>query len=384
MTDLIYQKEILEDARTLRHELHRWPEVSGNEYRTSEKLHARLKTCQPDALIQFANLGIAAIFRGEQAGKSVLIRGDFDALPIQETNTFAHRSAVPGVSHKCGHDGHAAILYALARHWSVKRPATGTAILLFQPAEENGEGARGVLADPQFAGLQPDFAVAFHNLPGYKLHQVVVREGAFTAAAHSIIVKLHGKTAHAAEPELGLNPALAMAEITQQLHALQVPDLERSDFRLVTPVFSRMGEKSYGVSAGYGEVHFTLRAWSNAVMAKLEEDCVSVVHSVTQAYGITPEIDWTERFFANQNHIRVVEAIRAAAQENELDLHERTTPFKWGEDFGVFTEKFPGAMFGIGAGSQHPALHHPDYDFPDEIIGTAVQMFLSIYDHLQH
>lgn len=384
MTDWINQNEILADAQMLRRELHRCPEVSGKEYRTSEKLYARLKACQPDALIQFSNLGIAAIFQGAQPGKTVLVRGDFDALPIQETNSFDHRSVVPGVSHKCGHDGHAAVLYALARYWSVQRPANGTAILLFQPAEENGEGAKGVLADPQFADLQPDFAVAFHNLPGYPLHQVVIREGAFTAAAHSIIVKLHGKTAHAAEPELGLNPALAMAEITQRLHALQVSNLDRPDFRLVTPVFSTMGERSYGVSAGYGEVHFTLRAWDNAVMAKLEQDCVSEISAVAKAYGLTPEMGWTEHFFANQNQVKVVNAIRAAAQENKLNLKERLTPFKWGEDFGVFTEKFPGAMFGVGAGMEHPALHHPDYDFPDEIIGTAVQLFVSIYSQLQH
>lgn len=375
--------DIIKDAISLRKYLHQHPEVSSHEEKTSEYLLEHLKACEPDELIEFANYGIAAIFKGNKEGKKILIRGDFDALPIEEINDFEHKSINPGVSHKCGHDGHAAILYALARNLSVKRPKQGEAILLFQPAEENGEGAKGIFRDPQFKRLNPDFAVALHNLPGYPMHTVVWREGTFTAAANSIIIKLHGKTSHAAEPELGANPAEAMAEIIQRYIAINHPDPQRDNFRIATPVYMTMGEKSYGVSAGYGELHFTLRAWDNDVIQGFERECEEIARKTGQKHGLQIEIGWCQSFFANHNNSRVTTAIKKAAESNGLELINREYPFKWGEDFGIFTAAFPGAMFGIGAGEDSPALHNPDYDFPDKLIGTGSSIFYKIIAELQ-
>lgn len=377
-------KDIINDAVTLRRHLHQHPELSCEERQTSEYLKNRLREeCQPDELLVLEHFGLVAVYHGSAPGKNVLIRGDFDALPIQEINEFDHKSKVDGVSHKCGHDGHAAILYALARMLSAQRPEKGTAILLFQPAEENGEGAKGVINDPKFQALKPDYAVALHNLPGYATHTVVWREGTFTAAANSIIIKLKGKTSHAAEPELGLNPALAMAEITQQIIALNEPDLGHAYFRIATPVYTTMGDKAYGISAGYGELHFTLRAWHNDVIREFEGQCEAIARRVAEEHGLGIEVSWTEGFFANYNDSKVIRAVTEAAGDLGLDTLQRPTPFKWGEDFGIFTEKFPGAMFGIGAGETWPALHNPDYDFPDELIQTGMTIFYKVISKLQ-
>ena len=378
-------KEIFDDATALRRHLHQHPELSCQEKETSKTLINKLKTeCAPHQLIEFDHYGIAATYKGSQPGKTIMIRGDFDALPIEEINEFEHKSIYPGVSHKCGHDGHASILYALARTLNEKPLEKGTVILLFQPAEENGEGAKGIINDPKFADLAPDYVVALHNLPGYPLHSVVWKEGPFTAAANSIIVKLKGKTSHAAEPEKGFNPALAMAEITQAYLDSNVPDLTDPDFKIATPIYTTMGDTSYGVSAGYGELHYTLRAWKNEVIRQFEKDCEQMAREIGENHGLIVEIEWTQSFFANKNNQTVIDAVKAAAEKHELQTIQRDTPFKWGEDFGIFTEKFPGAMFGIGSGENCPALHNPDYDFPDEIIETATRIFHQVVSNLQH
>ncbi|MEO9475567.1 MAG: amidohydrolase [Cyclobacteriaceae bacterium] len=377
-------KEILDAAERLRKYLHKNPELSCQEVETSAHLKALLeKECKPDELLAFKKHGLVAVYKGVTEGKNVLIRGDFDALPIQETNDFEHKSQNQSVSHKCGHDGHASILYGLARVLADERPSEGTAYLLFQPAEENGDGAVGMMEDPLFKKLNPDYAVALHNLPGYDLHEIVFKEGPFTAAANSIVIKLAGKTAHAAEPEMGVNPALAMAQITSEILVLNKPDLDSDDFQIATPIYSTMGEKSYGVSAGYGELHFTLRAWKNDVIQNFEKRCEEIARRIASNHNLEIGIEWTESFFANNNDSTVVKAIQRVANQNGLKVTERNTPFKWGEDFGIFTEKYAGAMFGIGAGVDSPALHNPDYDFPDELIETGIKMFHGLISKLQ-
>jgi amidohydrolase len=360
-----------------RQELHQHPEVSQKEFQTQQRIIQKLTELGVEQIVPVGITGVMALFDGKAPGKTVLLRADTDALPIQELNDFAHKSIFEGVSHKCGHDGHSTIMIGVAEHLVNNPLANGKVILLWQPAEENGEGAKAVLADPNFP-FAPDWVFALHNLPGYPLHQVVVREGSFTAAAKSIILKLNGKTSHAAEPELGTNPALAIGELIKLFDEIKESDLSKKDFALTTPVHINMGEKAYGVSAGYGEVHYTLRTWDNLTMEAMCEKIMMDADKIARKYHLELVIDWTESFFANQNDPVAVSMTKVACQELDLPCEERATPFKWGEDFGLFTEKYRGAMFGIGSGENHPALHNPDYDFPDEIIPTGVGVFLSL------
>lgn len=286
-----------------------------------------------------------------------------------------HCSVQPGVAHLCGHDGHSAVLLGVARLLARARPPRGRICLLFQPAEETGTGARAVLAAPRFAAIRPDAVFAFHNLPGYPLGQVVVREGAFTAAVKSLAIRLQGKPAHAAEPEHGINPALAIAELLQLADRLSDNRPERDDFALVTPIFARLGDKAYGTAAGYGEVHFTLRSWSQARMGELERWLLAGLTQVQSRYGLGSRHEWLEEFQACENDPQAVALLTTVARQAGLDVLVRDQPFKWGEDFGLFTQRFRGALFGIGAGEAHPALHHPDYDFPDALLGDAAQLF---------
>lgn len=368
---------------SLRKELHQNPEVSGKEIETAKRINSFLANYPPDEVIsEIGKTGVIAIYKGKKTGKTVVFRAELDALPIEEINTFDHQSLTKGVSHKCGHDGHMAILCGLAMELHDNRPESGTVILLFQPAEEDGSGAQKILYDIQFKAIQPDYVFAFHNLPGFPLGQIVVKDNTFSCAVNSIIIQLSGKTAHAGEPENGQNPALAIAAIISDFNERIQPDISRSDYCLITPIYILMGKKAYGVSAGQGEIHFTVRCNSNRQMKIIESQLESSVYSIALQQNLKTQINWTQSFKANENHIDSVMLIKEAAKTNEFDLFIKETPFSWGEDFGLFTQHFPGAMFGIGAGKESPALHNPDYDFPDAIIPIGIQMFHQIYKQI--
>jgi amidohydrolase len=369
----------LEELIQFRHELHKHPEVSGNEKQTAQRVLAFLSNYPPNEIItQLGGEGILAIYNGKLTGTSILFRCELDALPIQEINTFDYKSVSHGVSHKCGHDGHTAILCGMAKTLYENPIEKGTVMLLFQPAEEDGNGAKSVLNDTKFKTIKPDFVFALHNLPGYKKHQIIVKENTFTCAVNSMIIQLKGKTSHAGEPENGINPALAIAEITIYFNSKINSDVTSKEYCLITPIHISMGEKAYGVSAGYGEIHFTIRSNSNAQMKSIETHLEESVKEIASKYKLDLNINWTQSFQANENNVEAVNYIRKAASNLHLDSLEKNLPFTFGEDFGLFTQQFKGAMFGVGAGENTPALHNPDYDFSDELIETGISLFRQI------
>lgn len=362
----------------LRKDFHKnYAERSEQEFKTAQKIRAYLKEYSSAEMVTLAETGTMAIYKSKNEGKTILLRADIDALPIKETNNFEHRSIDPEVSHKCGHDGHTTILLAVMHLLEQNPIDKGTILLLWQPAEENGMGAKAVTEDDYFQSLEIDQAYALHNLPGFPLHQILYKTGGFTANVRSLIIDLEGKTAHAAEPEHGHNPAYIIAQILNFIEAINNNKPEQDDFFLITPVYMHTGSKDYGIAAGTGSLHLTIRSWSPEVFEQetkklkkfIEEQCKQ--HTKV-AYA------WTQEFWTNQNDEKVVANIVKAAEHLDLDVKELNAPFKWGEDFGLFTQQVPGAMFGIGAGEDCPALHNPDYDFPDEITMTAAKLFHQI------
>ncbi|MGV9004771.1 amidohydrolase [Flavobacterium sp.] len=369
----------MEELIQLRHELHKNPEVSGNEKNTAKRILAFLEKYPPNQVVtNLGGEGILAIYKGKAKGESIIFRGELDALPIHEINNFNHKSIFNGISHKCGHDGHMTILCGLAKTLYENPLEKGSVMLLFQPSEENGKGAKSILKDDKFTNIKPDYAFALHNLPGFNKNQIIVKENTFTCAVNSIIIELNGKTSHAGEPENGNNPALALAEIISFFDSKIKSDVALKDYCLITPIHISMGEKAYGVSAGHGEIHFTIRCNSNAQMQNIENHLEENVLEIASKYKLKCKISWTENFQANENNVQAVNHIRSAAKTIHLDILEKQLPFTFGEDFGLFTQHFKGAMFGIGAGHDTAALHNPDYDFPDEIIEAGIKIFHQI------
>ncbi len=367
----------------LRHELHQNPELSDNEFVTAERIANFLSHYKPAKLVRgIGGNGIACIFKGKNEGPSVLFRCDMDALPIKEENNLEYKSLNKEASHKCGHDGHMAILAGLADLFSKNPPSHGQVVLLFQPSEENGQGAFSVINDPKFKEIKVDYTFALHNLPGFPKSEIVLKNKTFASASKGMIIKLSGKTSHAAEPENGISPAIAMADIIIKLNDLSKKKDLFSDFALLTVIHARLGERAFGTSPGYAEVMATLRTYSNDDMQKLVLAAENIVLENAKSNNLKYEISFTEEFPATDNNSDMVKHIEDASISLGINYSYLESPFRWSEDFAHFTQHFKGALFGLGSGLNCPQLHNPEYDFPDEIIEDGVKLYYEIYKQI--
>ena len=366
----------------LRRELHQHPEVSNQEKNTADKITTFLKSTSPDELINdIGQYGIAAVYRGKKSGSAVMIRCELDALPIQEINQMEYQSTHEGVAHKCGHDGHMSIVCGIADLLAKHRPASGRVILLFQPAEETGEGAKRVLQDEKFKAIEPDFIYALHNLPGFEKHQIVTKDDIFASASRGLVIKLKGTPSHASHPQDGRNPALAASQIIQHLYEIPQMHTQLHKAALITPIYMRVGSPAFGTSAGDGEVMATLRTHYEEDMHIIADKTLNVVNGIAEVHDLEAETNWTDAFEAVKNDQECSQVVQSAADQLDFNCQEIEHPFPWSEDFGVFTSHYKGTLFGLGSGKNQPQLHNDDYDFPDDIIETGVAMFWNIINH---
>ena len=290
-----------------------------------------------------------------------------DALPIAESENSSYSSETEGVSHKCGHDGHMAMVAGLAPLLHRHPLQRGKVVLLMQPAEETGQGAKSLLEDKQFLDIKPDYIFGLHNLPGYPLGKLVLKEGAFCAASQGLRVKLKGKTSHAAEPDRGLSPAAGLAKLLQRLPLLP-RELPHQDLLLVTLTHAQLGEATFGTSPGEAVLQATLRANQQAEMDLLVAAAEEEIKAVADQEGLALELTYHEIFAGTYNSKAAFALLQQAAEKTSMSVHIKEEPFRWSEDFGYYNQLAPAGFFGIGAGTEQPNLHNPAYDFPDALI----------------
>ena len=369
----------LSEIKMFRRELHRNPEVSREEAKTALRVTEVLSTTGPDQIVAgIGGHGLAAVYEGVTSGPTIMIRAELDGLPIEEIGDIPHRSTVPGRGHLCGHDGHMAILMALAKGLGRRRPARGRVVLMFQPAEENGAGAAAVLADPKFVSLTPDMSLSLHNFPGIPLGHVLLKEGPVNCASRGMKVVLKGKTSHASYPEQGTAPTFVLARLLGDLTALGNNRPLGPDYSLVTVTHARLGEPAFGISPGEAQIWATLRTLTDEAMAALVSRAEQLVLTEAKAGRLQVEISYEDVFHQCYNSAEAV-AVLLRALGDEGVSHDKTSsllPMKASEDFGLFRTVAPAAMFFLGAGEDHPRLHNPDYDFPDELIATGSRVFM--------
>jgi amidohydrolase len=363
--------------------LHQYPEVSGEEVETAKKINDFFKDLLPDlAIPDLGGTGLAFVFKGKEEGPISLFRCELDGLPIkEENNTIKHSSTIPGRSHVCGHDGHMAILSGLGIYLSQNRPKIGKVILLFQPAEETGEGAKAVLEDPKFKEIMPDYAFALHNLPTFESHQIILKKGAFAAASTGMIIHFKGRNSHSAHPEAGNSPAEAMAKTIVALERL--PDAMKK-FTLVTVIHAQLGEIAFGTTPGEATVRATLRAFENETRDILVKYAEKLCRQIAKEYGLGVSFSYTEVFAATHNDTEAWEFGNEAAKKLKLKIKHNRIPFRWSEDFGLFSSHTKTLLFGLGSGKKQPQLHEPNFDFPDELIPTGVAMFREIIEQIHN
>lgn len=367
----------------LRQELHAHPEVSGDETLTRDRVADYLKNITPNAKIIKAGKGLLAIFQGFEEGPTTMIRAELDALPIQEVNDMSYKSLKPGVSHKCGHDGHMCMVIGLAYLLQEQTLKKGKVVLLFQSAEETGQGAQWMLEEAIFQSLKPDYAFALHNLPGLPMHEITCKSGTFCAASTGIKIDLFGKTAHASSPETGVSPVVAVSRLTAILNRI-VSANDFTDFTLLTITHLQVGEPTFGVSPGNAELRLTIRAYQDHDLEKLKNLIQTQVEEISRAEGLAFAISYHEPFAATVNNTEGVSMVEEVANHSGLDFKPMPKPNPWSEDFGLFLQKSKSAMFGLGSGTDQPALHNPDYDFPDELIETGIKMFWGLIQRLNY
>ncbi|PSJ57727.1 amidohydrolase [Kumtagia ephedrae] len=371
------------DLVAFRRELHRFPEISNEEEATARRVVDFLAGTGPSAVLTgLGGHGVAIVYEGAGPGPTVLFRSELDALPIEELPDIPHRSTVPGKSHMCGHDGHTTILAALARQFGRRPPARGRVVLMFQPAEETGNGAAGVVADPRYDKIRPDFAFSLHNVPGTPLGHVRLKPGVVNCASRGIRIVLDGKTAHSSMPETGTSPMLAVSRLMPALAKLGGGSFHDDDFAMVTVTHASMGEPVFGIAPGRAEIRATLRTRLDERMADLCAAAEALVHEAAGKDGLRHTVDYHEIFVASLNAPEAVEHLRAALDAEGIPHDEEQLPLRASEDFGVFGHSSKSAMFFLGAGVDRPALHNPDYDFPDDLIAIGARIFMRIARNL--
>ncbi len=373
-------KAMLMELSQLRRELHQNPEIAGEEKDTAKRIIDFFKGHNSHQVItNIGGHGLAIIYKGKEPGPTTLIRCELDGLPIEEDHDLKYKSKIHGKSHTCGHDGHMAIVSGLGPHLSKHPIKRGKVVLLYQPAEETGEGANLIINDPKFKKIKPDFAFALHNLPGYPLNEIIMKKDAFAAASKGMIIKLKGRTSHAAHPEAGNSPAEAMSKI---IVALQAFPKSMDSFALVTVVHAVLGEIAFGTTPGKVTIRATLRSYDDKTMESLTQFSEKIAKIIAKEYKLGISIKYTECFDSIVNDEKAWEYANKAAKTLGLKIKHIRHPFRWSEDFGHFSSHTKTLLFGIGAGKKQPQLHEPNYDFPDEIIPTGVQMFTQIIAQL--
>ena len=287
------------DLITVRRDLHRHPEVSGDEIQTARTIASALTAWSPTTVLTgLGGHGVAAVFDSGNPGPTVMVRSELDALPIVELGDIPHASETPGKGHLCGHDGHSTILLGVARLLSRRRPDTGRVVLMFQPAEEDGSGAAAVIADPQFTQIAPDWALSLHNMPGVALGAAWLAAGPANCASLGLKISLTGATAHASLPEDGKAPTDALPQLINGLRAMGPGGSMQPGFRLATITHLRMGEPAFGIAPGEAELWVTLRGLSNDDLDALLEQAQTLARSEAQAAGLTVAFSIHDHFHA--------------------------------------------------------------------------------------
>ena len=365
----------------LRHELHRHPELSGEESATAQRVAKELIALGANRI--WRNLGghgVAAEFRGAASGPTVLLRCELDGLPIRELSDLPYRSRIEGRGHLCGHDGHMASMLGVGMRLAA-RPACGRVILLFQPAEETGAGAKAVVEDDRWTDIRPDYAFAYHNVPGRPLGEIGLRPGPGNCASRGMQILFEGKSSHAAAPEDGLSPASAMAALMTSLPGLSHGTIGEDDFALSTLTHANLGEPTFGIAPANGELCVTLRTMTNERMETLIAEALAQVERAKVTLKV--DIHWNDLFRSVNNDPEATSIARDVAVELGLAINDMDLPMRWSEDFGRIGEDgSKAAMLYIGSGEFQPQLHNPDFDFPDALLPVVIDQFCGIVDRL--
>lgn len=366
-----------------RRDFHRNPELLFDVHRTAQVVAEKLKSFGCDEVVTgIGQTGVVAVIRGKRqgSGKVVGLRADMDALPIEEQTNLPYRSTVPGKMHACGHDGHTAMLLGAARYLAETRDFDGTAILIFQPAEEGGGGGREMVKDGMMERFGVQEVYGLHNMPGLPIGSFAVRPGPMMAAADRFLITLEGRGGHAAKPNETIDPVVASAQIISALQTITSRNCDPLDSVVVSVTAVKAGE-AYNVIPQTAELKGTVRTLSKDMRILAEKRLREIVTGVAGAMGCTAVIDYELGYPVTFNHAEqtsfVAKVAGSLVGSGNVDL--TVPPTMGSEDFSFMLEERPGSYIFMGNGDS-AGLHHPAYDFNDKAIPVGVSYWASIVE----
>lgn len=376
------QDLLAEDARSWRRHLHQHPELLFDLPQTAAFVEAKLKEFGCDEIASgIATSGVVGVIRGKAGpGRTIMLRSDMDALPIEEQTNLPHASRTPGLMHACGHDGHMAMLLAATRHLAENRDFAGTVVSVFQPAEEGGAGARFMIEEGLLERFGVDEVYGMHNQPGLAVGAFATRPGTLMAAGDRFVVTLTGRGGHAAAPHLTRDPVVAASQLVTALQAIASRYTDPFDPVVASITYIEAGSPAaLNVIPASAQIGGSIRTITPATRAAVEERFRNIVKATAQLGEMEASIDWRPGYPATVNDPSMTEetaaAARRAAEAGEIDTD---CPRVMGsEDFAYMLQKRPGAIVWLGNGDT-PALHHPSYDFNDNALAYGIRYWLEL------
>jgi amidohydrolase len=375
--------DLADEVAAWRRDFHQHPELLFDVHRTAGIVAEKLRAFGCDEVVTgLGRTGVVGVIKGKASGsgRAIGLRADMDALPIEELTDVPYRSTVPGKMHACGHDGHTAMLLGAAKYLAETRNFAGTAIMIFQPAEEGGGGGDEMVKD----GLMERFGVqevyGLHNMPGIPVGHFAIRPGAMMAAADRFDITIEGKGGHAARPHDSVDTILVAAQVISALQSIASRNVDPLESAVVSVCSIKSGE-TYNVIPQTATLMGTVRSLTDPVRDLCEAPVRTIVETICAAFGATAHIDYRRGYPVTFNHPDQT-AFMAGVAADVAGAHAvetETAPLMGAEDFSYMLEKRPGAYIFLGNGDT-AAVHHPAYDFNDQAIPYGISLWAKIVE----
>lgn len=386
----MFNQDQIQNWVKTRRDIHAHPELRYQENRTADIVATRLKSLGYEVCTGIGETGVVGVLQGKQgSGRSIGLRADMDALPILERNTFAHASRHPGIMHACGHDGHTAMLLGAAQVFAENPDFAGRVVLIFQPAEEGGAGALRMIQDGLFERFPVDAVFAMHNWPGLAEGEFAAHTGAVMASSNEFTLTIHGKGAHAAMPDLGIDPIVVAAQLIQGFQSIVSRSVRPVEPAVVSVTQIQAGE-AINVIPDRALLKGTVRTFSIPVLDLIEQRMKDLITNTCAAFGATAEFEFERKYPPTINSPDLAALCSRALEKTPgiTKVHNDLAPTMGAEDFSYMLQHAPGAYLWVGNGDgghrEHGhgigpcTLHNPSYDFNDNILPLGVAAWQAI------
>ncbi len=373
--------DLAEEVTEWRRDMHQHPELLYEVHRTAALVADKLRAFGCDDVVTgIGRTGVVGVIKGRRGtgGKVIGLRADMDALPIEEETNAPYRSKTPGLMHACGHDGHTAMLLGAAKYLAETRNFDGTAVMIFQPAEEGGGGGDAMVKD----GLMSRFGIqevyGLHNWPGHPVGAFAIRPGPLMAAADRFTIKVEGRGGHAAHPNKAVDTLLVAAQIVVALQSITSRNVDPLESAVVSVCSFKSGD-TYNVIPQHATLLGTVRTLKPEVQDLVQARVSEIATSVAAAFGATATVDYVRGYPVTFNHPEQTDFMANVAEMVGTGVKRDVPPQMGSEDFSYMLNERPGAYIFLGNGNS-AQCHHPAYDFDDSAIPYGVSLWAKIIE----